>query len=278
MDPVVSTHWLADRLKEPDLRIVDAAWYMPGDERDGPAEYAREHVPGAVHFDIDAVADQANPLPHMLPSAAAFAEAVGALGISAGDRIVVYDHLGLFSAPRVWWMFRAMGHGEVYVLDGGLPRWKAEGRPVTDHPAVPALRAFEARYDPALVHGLEEVRAALASGAQVLDARSAERFSGAAPEPRPGLRSGHMPGAYNLPSTAVVRDGALLPADELAATFVAAGIDAAQPVVTTCGSGVSAAILALALARLGHWRTPVYDGSWTEWAGRSDTAVVTGPK
>jgi len=275
VDPIVSSAWLADRLKEPDLRIVDAAWYMPGDERTGAGEYAREHVPGAVHFDIDAICDRSSDLPHMLPSPAAFAEAAGALGVSAGDRIVVYDHLGLFSAARVWWMFRAMGHSEVYVLDGGLPRWKALGHDVTDHPAVCVGRVFEARYDGGLVHDLDQVRAALEAGAQVLDARAADRFSGAVPEPRAGLRSGHMPGARNLPWQGVVKDGSLLPVEDLRTAFEQAGIDVARPVVTTCGSGVSAAILALALACLGHWRTPVYDGSWTEWGGRSDTEVAT---
>lgn len=275
MDPIVSCAWLADRLKEPDLRIIDAAWYMPGDALSGAAEYAREHIPGAVHFDIDAIADQTSDLPHMLPTATDFAEAVSALGVSSGDRIVVYDHLGLFSAPRVWWMFRTMGHSEVYVLDGGLARWKAEGHAVTDDRTVSVWRAFEARYDAALVRGIEEVRAAIAAGGQILDARSAERFSGAAPEPRAGLRAGHMPGACNLPWQAIVKEGSLLAAADLIAAFKAAGIDVARPVITTCGSGVSAAILALALARLGRWRTPVYDGSWTEWGGRPDTEVAT---
>jgi thiosulfate/3-mercaptopyruvate sulfurtransferase len=276
MNPLVSPAWLADRLKEPDLRILDAAWYMPGDPRTGSDDYAREHIPGAIHFDIDAVCDPSNPLPHMLPSAEVFAEAVGALGVSEGDRIVIYDHLGLFSAARVWWSFRAMGHDEVFVLDGGLTRWKAEGHAVTDAPATPVRRAFQARSRPTLVKDLEQVRQALEGEAQVLDARPADRFLGAAPEPRPGLRSGHMPGALNLPYGALVEDGRLKPPEQLEAALKAAGLDLDRPVVTTCGSGVSAAILALALARLGRWDAAVYDGSWTEWGGRSDTEVITG--
>ena len=274
MSPLVSTAWLAERLKEPDLRVVDAAWYMPGDPRTGRGEYGREHLPGAVFFDIDAISDHATDLPHMLPSPQAFAEAIGNLGIGEGDRIVVYDHAGLMSAARVWWTFRAMGHREVYVLDGGLPRWKAEDRPVTTEVPTSTAQPFTAALNPALVRDLFQVRAALASGAQVVDARPAGRFTGADPEPRPGLRSGHMPGARSLPWSALVSGDALMEPAQLEAAFRAAGIDPSLPVITTCGSGVTAAVLALALDRLGHPDAGLYDGSWAEWAGRGDTEIV----
>jgi thiosulfate/3-mercaptopyruvate sulfurtransferase len=276
MNPIVSPDWLAARLKEPDLRILDADWYLPAEGTTGAAEYAREHLPGAVFFDIDAIADKSTDLPHMLPSAERFAEMVGALGVGAGDRIVVYDHYGLRSAARAWWMFRVMGHSEVFVLDGGLPRWKAEGHPVTDHPAVPVDRTFEARLDPRLVKSWTEVRAALATGGQVVDGRAPDRFAGSAPEPRPGLRAGHMPGALNLPFAGVLKDGSMRNPAEIEAVFKAAGVDIDQPVTTSCGSGIVACVLALGLARTGRWDAAVYDGSWTEWGGRRDTEVVTG--
>jgi thiosulfate/3-mercaptopyruvate sulfurtransferase len=275
-DPIVSTQWLADRLKEPDLRIVDAPFYMPGDARTKQGEFEKEHIPGAVLFDIDAVKDPANPLPHMLAPPEAFAQAVGRLGIGEGDRIVVYDHVGLLSAGRVWWNFRAMGHDEVYVLDGGLPRWIAEGRPLASGPATSVTQPFTARFRPDLVRDVEQVKAALQDGVQVLDARARDRFQGAAPEPRAGLPSGHMPGAFNTPHGELISDGALKSKAALAALFADAGVDLDKPIVTTCGSGVSAAIIALALARLGRWDAPVYDGSWTEWASRDDTPIVTG--
>ncbi len=275
MNPLVSTDWLADRLKEPDLRVLDAAWYMPNEPTTGRAEYDREHLPGAVFFDIDAVADKTIDLPHMMPSAAAFAEAVGAMGVSAGDRVVVYDHSGLIASARAWWMFRAMGHDEVFVLDGGLPRWKAEGRALTAEAPTPTRQTFEATYRPGLVRDVEQMKRALEAGEQVLDARSAGRFSGRDPEPRAGLPSGHMPGARSLPWQAVTRNGALLPPDELEAAYRAAGADPDRPIIATCGSGVSAAVLALGLARLGRLDGAVYDGSWTEWASRSDTRIVT---
>jgi thiosulfate/3-mercaptopyruvate sulfurtransferase len=275
-DPIVSTQWLADRLKEPDLRIVDAPFYMPGDPRTKEGEFLKAHIPGAVLFDIDAIKDVANPLPHMMASAEAFAEAVGRLGIGAGDRIVVYDHMGLLSAGRVWWNFRAMGHDEVYVLDGGLPRWIAEGRPLASGPVTSVTRPFTATFRPELVRGIDQVKAALAAGEQVLDARARDRFQGAAPEPRPGLPSGHMPGAFNTPHSELIADGALKSKAELAALFAGEGVDLNRPIITSCGSGVSAAIIALALARLGRWDAPVYDGSWTEWASREDVEIVTG--
>jgi thiosulfate/3-mercaptopyruvate sulfurtransferase len=275
-DPLVSTAWLADHLA--DVQLVDATWHMPG-EGDGRATYAAGHIPGAVFFDIDAVADPATDLPHMLPSPDAFAEAAGALGLSRERPVVVYDAHGIFSAPRVWWTLRAMGFNDVRVLDGGLKVWRAEGRPVTTEAPAPAPAALAAAHRPELVRDLTAVRAALDAGsAQLVDARAAPRFRGEAPEPRAGLRSGHMPGARNVPwGPLVAADGRLKPEPELRAAFEAAGVDLSGPIVTTCGSGVSAALLALALARLGRDDIPVYDGSWTEWGGHPDTPVATGP-
>jgi thiosulfate/3-mercaptopyruvate sulfurtransferase len=276
MDPIVSTDWLAERLKEPDLRIVDAPFYMPGDPRTPRIEFEKEHIPGAVLFDIEEISDRANPLPHMLAPPETFAEAVGNLGISDSDRIVVYDHAGLLSAGRVWWNFRAMGHDEVYVLDGGLPRWIAEGRTTAGGPVAPPHRTFTPVFRPALVRDIRQVEQALASSEQVLDARARDRFQGIAPEPRPGLTSGHMPGAFNTPHAELIENGALKSKEALAALFRGEGVDVNQPVVTTCGSGISAAIIALALARLGKWDAPVYDGSWTEWASKIGAAIAVG--
>jgi thiosulfate/3-mercaptopyruvate sulfurtransferase len=277
-DPLVSTQWLADRLKEPYLRIVAAPFYMPADPRTPRGEFDKEHIPGAVLFDIDAVKDPSNPLPHMLAPPEAFADAVGRLGIGEGDRIVVYDHAGLMSAGRVWWNFRVMGHDEVYVLDGGLPRWIAEDRPIASGPVTSAARPFQARFRPELVRDIAQVKAVLADGgAQVLDARARDRFQGSAPDPRPGLPSGHMPGALNTPFTELLESGMMRPKDDLVARFRAEGVDLDKPIVTSCGSGVTAAIVALALARAGHWDAAVYDGSWTEWASRADTEIATGP-
>jgi thiosulfate/3-mercaptopyruvate sulfurtransferase len=277
--PLVSTDWLAGRLGRPDLVILDASWHMPAEKRDARAEFAARHIPGAAFFDIDAIADHAVGLPHMLPPPKEFAAAVRALGVSEAGQVVVYDSRGVFSAPRAWWSLRAMGHERALVLDGGMPRWLAEGLPVESGPAHPAPGDFTARPIPALVADLEAVRAALTVGsAQVVDARSAARFSGAEPEPRPGLRSGHMPGARNLPWNALTApEGTLASPEHLAAAFAAAGIDPARPVIGTCGSGLTASVLALALARLGHDDAAVYDGSWSEWGARADTEVVTGP-
>jgi thiosulfate/3-mercaptopyruvate sulfurtransferase len=275
-DPIVSTQWLADRLKEPDLRIVDAPFYMPGDPRSARVEFEKEHIPGAVLFDLEEIKDRSNPLPHMLASPEAFAEAVGRLGVSDGDRIVVYDHMGLMSAGRVWWNFRIMGHDEVYVLDGGLPRWIAEGRPLASGPVTSVTQTFNARFRPELLRDIDQVKAALASGGQVLDARARDRFQGSASEPRPGLPSGHMAGAFNTPHAELVAGGALRSKADLLALFQAEGVDLDRPIVTSCGSGVSAAIIALALARLGRWDAPVYDGSWTEWAAQPDAEIATG--
>jgi thiosulfate/3-mercaptopyruvate sulfurtransferase len=275
MDPLVSTEWLAKHLGEPGLRVLDGSWHMPQLKRDPRAEFAQAHVPGAVFFDIDAIADHATDLPHMLPDAAAFARAVGALGVGTGDRVVVYDVHGVVSAARVWWTFRVFGHDAVAVLDGGLRKWRAEGRPVESGAASPAPRAFEASFRPELVRDLGALRANLVGHvAQVLDARSAGRFAGTEPEPRTGLRGGHIPGSLNLPYDTLYReDGTLKPPNELRAAFQRAGLDLARPVVTTCGSGVTASVLALALYLVGRRDVAVYDGSWSEWGGRPDTPI-----
>jgi thiosulfate/3-mercaptopyruvate sulfurtransferase len=277
-DPLVSTDWLAERLDRPDVQVVDATWYMPGENRSGRDDYARAHIPGAVFFDIDAIADRATDLPHMLPTPEAFAQAAGELGLRRDATVVVYDAQGIFSAPRVWWTLRTMGFPQVFVLDGGLPKWRAEGRPLEQAAAQSPSTTLAPAFDPVLVRDLDAVRRLLDGGqAQLVDARAAPRFRGEVPEPRAGLRSGHMPGACNVPWGPLVRDdGTLKPAGDLRAAFTSAGVDLAQPIVTTCGSGVSAALLALALARLGREDVAVYDGSWTEWAGRDDTPVVTG--
>ena len=278
-DPLVSTDWLAQRLGSPEVQVVDASWHMPAENRSGRAEYDAGHIPGAVFFGIDEIADPTTDLPHMLPTPDAFAEAAGALGLRREATVVVYDSVGIFSAPRVWWTLRTMGFPDVRVLDGGFAKWRAEGRPVDGDAASPAPTALKASFKPALVRSADDVRAILAKGgAQIVDARSAPRFRGDAPEPRPGLRAGHMPGACNVPFGQFVRaDGTLLGADEIRAAFQAAGVDLNAPIVTTCGSGISAALLALALARIGREDIAVYDGSWTEWGGLPDTPVVTGP-
>lgn len=273
--PLVTTDWLAANLGRRTVRPVDGSWHMPQLKRDARAEFAQAHIPGAVFFDIDAIADTASPLPHMLPRARKFAESLGALGIGDRDVVAVYDTRGVVSAARVWWTFRAFGHARVAVLDGGLPKWRAEGRPVETGVPAPKPRRFTARLHRSLVRDLAQMRANLASRReQVLDARSHGRFIGTEPEPRPGLRGGHIPGSLNLPYDQLYRkDGTLLPSDDLQRLVEAAGLDPAKPVVTTCGSGVTAAVLALGLHLLGHEKVAVYDGSWTEWGGRNDTPV-----
>jgi len=272
---VVTTEWLAEHLRDGDVRVVDGSWHMPHLGRDARREFTEAHVPGAVFFDIDAIADRETDLPHMLPSPAEFARDVGALGIGDGDRIVVYDVRGVVSAARVWWTFRAFGHDEVSVLDGGLRKWRAEGRPVESGTPAPRQRRFTARPPPALVHDLAAMRANLSTrAAQVVDARSRGRFAGTEPEPRAGLRGGHIPGSVNLPYDELYRaDGTLRPEPELREAFVKAGVDLARPVITSCGSGVTASVPALALYLIGRPDVAVYDGSWSEWGGRADTPV-----
>jgi thiosulfate/3-mercaptopyruvate sulfurtransferase len=275
-DPMISTADLAVRLGDPKLRVLDASWHLDG--RDGHGPWRASHIPGAAFFDIDAISDPDTSLPHMLPSPQAFAAAMGALGVSADDAIVVYDQYGLFSAARAWWSLRAMGASDVRVLDGGLPKWRTESRPLESGGRAIAPAFFHARPLPELVRDLAEMRVLVESGAeQIADVRPAARFRGEAPEPRHGLRGGHMPGAVNLPyATLLNPDGTMKSADALAALFAQNGLNPERPTVTTCGSGVSAPILALALARLGHDEVAVYDGSWTEWGGQEDTPVVTG--
>lgn len=275
MSDIVTVEWLKQNLDK--VRVLDASWYMPADKRDPAKEFEAAHIPGAGFYDIDALSDHASPLPHMLPPPGQFARDAGALGIGDGDMIVVYDTAGLFSAARVWFAFKAMGHDKVAVLDGGLPAWKAAGGSLEGGAANPRPANFTARPNPALVRDFDGVKAALGN-TQVLDARSAPRFEGIEPEPRAGLKSGHMPGAANLPYRAVLTsDGRLKDDAALQKLFSEKGVDLRAPIITSCGSGVTAAIVMLALEKLGARQVAVYDGSWTEWGGRDDAPVETGP-
>lgn len=275
---LVSADWLLAHQNDPDLRILDGSWHMPATGRDAKAEYAAGHIPGARFFDIDEVSDQRSDLPHMAPPPEKFVSRMRALGVGDGHQVVVYDTVGLFSAARVWWTFRLMGKADVAVLDGGLPAWQRAGGPVEDLPPVPRDRHITVQRQAQLVKDVTQVAAAAKLGDHVIvDARAPERFRGEVPEPRPGLRAGHMPGACNLHYALLLNpDGTMKDPETLRAAFVAAGVDLSKPVITTCGSGVTAAILSLALERIGHPRHALYDGSWSEWGMYGDLKVVKG--
>lgn len=275
---LVSTEWLAAHLKDPDLRILDATWFMPDSGRDARAEYQAAHIPGARFFDIDEISDQRSNLPHMAPPVEKFMSRMRAMGVGDGHQVVVYDGSGLFSAARVWWTFRLMGKMDVAVLDGGFPKWRAEGREVEDLPPVVRDRHMTVTRQNHLIKDVTQVaHAAKLAQAEIIDARAPARFKGEVAEPRPGLRSGHIPGSKNVPFATVLNpDGTMKTAADLIAVFEAAGIDLTKPAITTCGSGVTAAILSLALERIGHRTHALYDGSWSEWGMYEDLAVAKG--
>ncbi len=275
---LVSTDWLAAHLDDPDLRILDASWYLPDMNRDARAEYASAHIPGARYFDIDEISDGRSDLPHMVPPPEKFISRLRKMGVGDGHQVVVYDGAGLFSAARVWWLFRLFGKTDIAVLDGGFAKWQAEGRPVEDMPPVTRDRHMTVSLQNHLVRDVTQVAAAAKLGDhEVLDARSPARFAGEAPEPRAGLRCGHIPGSKNVHYASLLNeDGTMKDAAGLRAVFDAAGVDLGKPAITTCGSGVTAAIINLALARLGHDRHALYDGSWAEWGMYNDLPIATG--
>lgn len=275
---LVSTEWLAAHLKDPDLRVLDASWYMPDMNRDPKAEYAESHIPGARFFDIDEISDLRSELPHMAPPVEKFMSRMRAMGIGDGHQVVIYDGMGMFSAARVWWLFRLMGKEDVAVLDGGMPKWWAEGRPVTDEPPLIRDRHMTTRRQNNLVKDVTQVaRAAKLRDHEIIDARAPERFRGEVEEPRAGLRSGHIPGSKNVFFRNLLQaDGSMKSVAELIQVFEDADVDLSKPVITTCGSGVTAAILSLALARMGKHDHSLYDGSWAEWGMYSDLPIATG--
>lgn len=275
-ESLVDAAWVAAHLDDAAVRIVDASWHLPPTGRNGHGEYRAAHIPGAVYFDIDAISDPGSSLPHMMPTAGAFAAAVGALGIANDHRVIVYDADGLFSAPRVWWMFRAFGHNNVALMTGGFRVWQSEGHPVSDEIPTPQATAFGARFKSGMVRSKAQMRANIDSGAElVLDARAANRFAGTEPEMRPGVQPGHIPGSGNLPYTEIIDadSGTFVSSDDLRIAFDARGATGAHPVTTTCGSGVTACILGLGLHLIGRDNWAVYDGSWTEWGGSDDTPI-----
>ena len=275
---LVSTDWLSDHLTSPDLRILDASWYLPNVGRDPKAEFAERHIPGARFFDIDEISDHRSELPHMVPPVEKFMSRMRAMGVGDGHQVVVYDGMGLFSAPRVWWLFRLMGHRDVAVLDGGLPKWLAEERDVTALPATIRDRHMTVIRQSWMVRDVTEVaRASKLGDHEIIDARAAARFRGEATEPRPGLRAGHIPGARNVPFTTLLNeDGTMKAAPALRAVFEAAGVDLSKPAISSCGSGVTAAVLDLALERIGKADHAIYDGSWSEWGMYADLPIATG--
>ncbi len=275
---IVTPGWLAANLGSPDVVVLDSSFYLGPMNRDADAEYRAGHIPGALRLDISKVSDRSSPLPHMLPTPETFADTVGLMGISERDTIVCYDGLGLFASPRLWWMFRLFGAKNVFVLGGGMPRWVAEGLPVEQDVMTREPTRFVARKPADIVADAAHVQRVLAEGtAQVVDARPADRFTGQTPEPRPGMRSGHIPGSLNVPHGTLLKDGGLLPHDQLREKFAAAGVDLEQPIITSCGSGVSAAVVWLALDAIGIAPAGLYDGSWSEWGSRDDLPVATGP-
>lgn len=275
---LVSTEWLAEHLKDPDLRILDASWYLPEAGRNARQEYDEGHIPGARFFDIDEISDSRSDLPHMAPRSEKFTSRMRALGVGDGHQVVVYDGAGLLSAPRVWWLFRLMGQQNVAVLDGGLPKWKAEGHEIEDMPPIVRDRHITVRFQNHLVRDVTQVSAASKiKDHAIVDARAGNRFRGEAPEPREGLRAGHIPGSRSLPYTELLNDDKTMKSpDECRQIFEAAGVDLDKPIITSCGSGVTAAVLALALERMGHKHWSLYDGSWAEWGMFPTVPVATG--